>query len=213
VKEIDPNYPVSRFARQVGRSPETVREAIKFCLLPSGIREYVEKGQIPYGMACEVGRLQQAGLKEKELEWWVLRALTGNYKVPEFRKLVTDFLHNCNSGQISLLDIFTEEQRKELEKPHFRMVVERHTIMAIWSWIYYFERVLDLFERDKLGKRDSPFSVRSPVRVFRTLIDREKQLLPHWQGLLPTKTYQEAEDTIRRAEEVLSQLEAATLQD
>lgn len=164
IRKAEPNYSVSRFARQVGRSPETLREAIKFCLLPVQIQEFVVKGQIPYGIACEIARLHaQTDMNDKALGWWVLRAITGNYKVPDFREMVTRYLVEHNSGQISL---FSPEQEKQLERFHFRRVVERQFIMAIWNFIYYFNRALILFSEGKLGKKDSPFSERSPVRIY-----------------------------------------------
>lgn len=204
----NPKYSLNQFAKRMGRSPETIRQAIRFCELPLEYQERVKKGQIPWGIGLEITRLQSEGVSEKELEWWVLRAITGNYKVPEFRELVNNFLQILRSDQTSLFDIFSEVQKKELEKPHFRLVVERHTIIAIWSWIHYFTRVLDLFESGKLGKEDSPFSTRSPVKVFRTLIEKEKQLLPHLEGLLPKERYEEARETIQKAELVLVELEA-----
>lgn len=207
VREAEPTYPLSRFAREVGRSEEKIREAVKFCLLPPEIQVFVEKGQLPYGIACEIARLHNLGFNEKKLEWWVMRALTGNYKISEFRELVTNYLRTHNSSQTSLFEIFSQEQRKQLEAPHFRQVVERRIVMALWSWIYYFSRVNTLFLEGKIGKKDSPFSERSPLRIFRRLIEEEKRLLPHLQTFLPGKEYEKSKGTLREAEKLITQLE------
>lgn len=208
IRQADPKYPLARFARDVGRSPETVREAVKFCLLPEEVRIFVEKGQIPYGIACEIARIQiNTKATSKDLEWWALRAIAGNYRVPDFRQMVTNHLKEYSSGQISL---FTPEEEKKLAKYHFRRIVERQTLYAIWSFIHYLSKVLDLFQQGKLGKKDSPFSERSPVRVYRKLIGIEERLLPHFWMFLPKKERERAEATIAKTKEVLSKIDKSS---
>jgi hypothetical protein len=205
VKQVKPDYPLSQFARQVGRSPETVREAIRFCLLPKEIQDFVAKGQISYGIACEIARLHtQLDMDERALRWWALRAITGNYKVPEFREMVSKFLQEHNSGQISL---FGEAEEKQLRRFYFRRVVERQFIMAIWNFIYYFTRVLFLFQTGKLGKKDSPFSEKSPLRIYRKLIEIAENLLPHFWDLLRKEEREKAQKIFQETQRVISRLE------
>ncbi len=207
IRQMDPNYPLARFAKQVGRSPSTIRQAVKFCLLPAGVREFVENGQIPYGVACEIARLQQkAGLKESEIEWWALTAITDNLRVKKVRDMVTEFLRTYNSGQFSLISLLSVEEQQELERSHFRKVVERQAIQAIWMWIYYLKRVLTLFREEKLGQEDSPFSELSPVRVFRELLVQEELLLPHLWRFLPRKIRRQVAQITEEAKWVLSEL-------
>lgn len=210
IKQIDPDYPLSRFARQVGRSPDTIRNAVRFCLLPAEIKGFVERDELAYGIACEIARIQKQAETEKEaLKFWVFKAITGNYRVQEFREVVTSYLRAHNSGQMSLLDIMGEKQREDMERSYFRWVVERQSIMAIWSWIFYFNRVTTLFLEGKLGRKDSPFSEGSPVRVFRRLLKEEERLLPHLRSFLPKRNayYQRVEEALMKTKEVLSQLE------
>jgi len=203
----DPKFPVRKFARLVGRSPETVKNAVRFCGLPEDIQTMVPD-EIPYGIACMVAWLQEsADISKAELHDWALMAITGKYKVPDFRKVVGDFVRQQQNGQTSLLDLFSDKQREELKKGNRRMIVARHTIHAIWDWINYFTLILRLFEEGKLGKEDSPFSVRSPVRVFRTLIEKQKQMLPHLSGLLQAERYETAKETLQTADSLLRQLE------
>lgn len=68
VRQADEKFSVAQFASRVGRSPETVRNALRFSELPVGVRVYVEKGAIRYGIGIELTRLHRAGLKAKELE-------------------------------------------------------------------------------------------------------------------------------------------------
>lgn len=203
----DPKFPVRKFARLVGRSPETVSNAVKFCALPEKIQTMVPN-EIPYGIACSVAWLQESvDISEPELRDWALMAVTGKYKVPDFRKTVGDYIRQQQNGQTSLLDLFSDKQKEELKKSNRRMVVSRHTIHAIWEWINYFSVVLRLFEDGKLGRKDSPFSSRSPIRVFRSLIEKQKQMLPYLSGLLQAERYEEATITLQKADLLLSQLE------
>lgn len=190
LKIADPNYSATLFAREVGRSPGTIRHALAFCELPGLIQEAVANGIVSYGIALEITRLQNSyEISEEALSWWLLLAVTRNYKILEFREVISRHLQDKNSGQISLIDIATEEQ-EALQRKFCRFTVEKNTIQAIWSWIHYFGRVITLFEEGKLGLADSPFSERSPVKVFRKLLDQLKRLLPHLKALQKTKDYE-----------------------
>jgi len=63
MKSEDPEYRLSAFAKDVGRSLDVVRNAINYSNLPPSIRERVERpqkeGKIPYGIAVEISRLTQ----------------------------------------------------------------------------------------------------------------------------------------------------------
>lgn len=207
VREVDEKFSYSSFGKLVGRNPDTVRNAIRYMELPRSIQAEVEKKTIPYGIALEIARLQVMGFKKEALDEWVIRAVVNAYNVEDFRKIVTEFITNYNLGQESLFNIFSEEQRKELEKPHFRWVVERHSIMAIWKFIEYFSKVLGLFEENRLGKTDSPFSHRSPLNVFRKIIDLLEKLLPHMWSLLPKKERGRSKAVLGETKLVVSKLE------
>ncbi len=193
-----------RFAKKMGRNPDTIRQDFRFCESPLTLQDAVKNGDIKWGIGLELVRLLIYGLSEEELDWWIKRAITENYKVDDFRKIINDFIRLNNSNQSAL---FTQEQMEEMGRSHFRMIVERHTIMAIWSWIHYFARVLSLFEQGKLGKSDSPFSHRSPVRVFRKLIDLLERIYPFLQSHLPKKERKRAKRVISKTGKILSQLE------
>lgn len=209
LKEADERFSVPRFASMVGRSADTVKNAIRFCELPGSIQSAVERKTVPYGIAIELTRLQAKGLSEKELDWWLLESVTKNFKVSDFNKTVTEFLKNLDSEQTSLFEIFGEEQQKELKKHHFRMIVEKEYIRAIWSYIYYFNRVSQLFEEGKLGKPDSPFSERSPRKVFRKLVNEvlAQRVLPHLKSLLPKGEGDKAKEILEDTDKILSVLE------
>lgn len=206
LKEAHSDFTIARFARKVGRSPETIKNAIQFCELPVSIREPVEEGRIPYGIAIEICRLHRAGVSEDELNWWVVRSITEEKTVPKFKEAVTNYLFNLQAGQMSLAELMAEAQIKESRRMHIRQTVQVHAIQIIWGFIGYFEKVYALFEQGKLGKEDSPFSEGSPVRVFRKLITCLRLLLPHMRSWVPKRDYPRIERTIARAERFAEKL-------
>ncbi|MFC1789748.1 ParB/RepB/Spo0J family partition protein [Patescibacteria group bacterium] len=219
-KTRDTHYTPTEFADDMGVSTEKIKQAIRFCELPLELQEYVVSRKIPWGIGLLIvslrertqkknpeGQIIDVGLTDKELEWWIIRSITNEYKVSEFKELVENFLRIRESGQASLLDIFSDEQRKELKKRSIRMVVEKRAIRGLWGFIHYFEKVYSLYQDGKLGKEDSPFSIKSPIRVFRTMIDREKKLLPCLRGHLPEAALKQAEETVQEAEKLLIKIE------
>lgn len=210
LREAKADFTIARFAREVGRSPETIRNAIQFCELPLSIREPVEKGQVPYGIALEISRLHRSNVDENELKWWVTRAIVEQTTVPKFRESVTKYIFNLTAGQQSLMDIMSETQIEESRREHVRQTVEVGSIRGMWAFIGYFEKVFALFEQGKLGQKDSPFSEGSPVRVFRKMTARMRLLLPHMKKLVPKRDYPRIEKTIVQAERLASKLEANT---
>ena len=206
-KRRNPSYTITEHARRMGKRPESIRLAMRFCDLPEKIQEYVEDSQVKWGIGIEATRLQVQGkLDEKELERWMIKAITENLKVPEFRERVDKFIFNQRYDQMSL---FSMAEDRYMARSAVRMVVERHTILAIHSFIFYLNKVLDLFIKGKLGKKDSPFSHRSPVKVYRKLIDVEAKVLPYLWQLLPQKEREKTRQTIEETAAVLSQLEAS----
>lgn len=209
IRQANEKFSVAQFARRVGRSPDTVRNALRFAELPVTIRGYVETGAIPYGIGIELTRLHQAGLKARELDWWAMRAITDRKKVPEFHDLVTKYVADRNSNQLDLLGVMDREREKWQRRLHIRATVQAHTVRGVWGWIDYFKKVLRLFEEGKLKKEDSPFSVRSPILVFLALINVMERLLPHLRGLVSHSRYTRANDILRRTKEAAGRIESS----
>jgi len=205
IRETNPRYSLSKFSRKVGRSPETIKHALSFCELPIKHQKYIEDGKISWGIGTEIARLHAQGdLNEEGLNWWITRAIVGNYKVPKFRKIVSGFLFEKNSGQISL---FEQNQEEQLRRLGFKQAVQRNYIMAMHSFIHYLNRVYDLFAEGKLGKNDSPFSEKSPIKIFRKLIEIEEKILPHLKSFLSEQDHEKFRRFLQEAGTALSRLE------
>jgi hypothetical protein len=210
IKGINTTYTLKHFALQVGRSPQTVSNALRYCRLPASIQRAVKTGLIPYGIAIELARLQQNGETLAQIKsWWFKNALVKNYKVTDFHGLVSKHLRNLNSGQIELLGIFEAEQLKARQKARIRATVEKNCIRALWVELHYIRNVIKLFQQGLLGLPDSPFSERSPLRVFEALIAQLEILHGHLQKILKQKSWQKAQKQIFKADAITQQLLAA----
>ena len=179
LRQVDDKYPLARFARNVGRSPEAIRNAVRFCELPIKTQQMVEKGIVVYGIAVEIARLMELdGLKEHELEWWVARAVTGRYKVSEFREVTNHHLAERRSGQGSLLEMMEDAQKGDLHRRQIKRVVESQTLLALHAFCGYLAKICRLCQEGKLGRQDSLFSMPSITKIFIKLLETQVQLLP-----------------------------------
>ncbi len=206
IKVSDPNFTLSNFAKAVGRSEETIRSALKFCLLPKEIQDLVEANLLSYGVAVQLARLRDS-LDANELIRWAIHSIAANDKVSAVKERVNIFLRDQKSEQSSLLDIFGEKAREELERSSKRLTLNIATIRAFWSMNHYFSRILSLIETGKLGKQDSPFSMKSTLKAFRHLIKNLERLLPHLQSFLSQTEYHEAKKILQGSESLADQLE------
>lgn len=184
-KKSEPKYSMRQFARDVGRAPETVKIALKFCELPGHIQDLVLGGKIGYGIALELARLKdELGLDGEVLNYWTLRAMTGEFKVPEFRKLISNYIFEQKSGQ-TMMELFTKEQRREMDRGHIRRVVADEWVRGVWNGINYNNKIRQLLDNGYLGTEDSPYSSGSPRRIYGAFIKQLKGLLPFLrEGLL-----------------------------
>lgn len=195
IRMADPEFPLAKFARRVGRSADKVRDALKFTMLPEEIQDNVRNGELSYGVAVEIARLAEAQVGE-DMEFYTKRALTGKYQVKEFKKLIDDYFLKKNAGQQSLFEVFTGEQLDAARRNSIRKVVQKEIIFGLWSFIYYFEHVIKLFENGQLGLEDSPFSTGSPVRLFNRLVQTQQRLLPHLEGVLSKIKFIDAREAL-----------------
>ncbi len=179
LRNVDEKFPLAEFSRRVGRSTGTVQNAMKYCELPRSIQQMVEDGRLKYGVALELSRLYENGICEKDLVWWAQVAVTEYSTIDEFRRAVTQYFEQLRSPQLSLLEFFDDNQRKAMEIARHRRIVAENIIKAVWLCSRYFYIVLHLFEREMLGKPDSIYSQKSPIRVFFDHIELLKKVLPH----------------------------------
>lgn len=206
VRIARPDYPLTKFAKKVGRSESKVRDALRYTNLPPEIKTAVEEGNLAYGMAVEIARMAEQKVGEEDIGFYTKRAMAGNLRVDDFKKTIAEYLRNRSSGQVSLLDLFSAEQIEALGKLKIKKVVEKEIVKAIWSWIYYFSKVNSLFESGKLGEQDSPFSSGSPIKIFRRLLAEQERLLPHLQTVTSHRVFDEISAKLANQVEAVSEI-------
>ncbi len=202
-KEKNPKLTIAEFARSIGRSPSTISDYLKIFELPKEVFDFFSKGLISSSVAREIAFLRDNG--ERDLMWWVRRAVISRLKVGDFRKQVRGHLIN---RQQSMLEIFSKEAEKQSKKAYIKATVTKEIVEGLWGNIAYFKKILKMFEEGKLGRKDSPFSERSPVHLYREQVELMQQnVLPHIAGFLPKKSLREIEKTLARVELALSRQE------
>lgn len=193
-RKMDPRYPLARFARDVGRSPSAIREALKFATLPDQIQSFTRRGFIPYGIACEIARIhEETGSSSDELIGWATMAVARNYKVPEFRGIVRNYIKNQQSGQ-TMMELFSQEEEKQLKRLAIKQAALKEYVQSLWGRIAYDRRVRRLYEEGLLGIKDAPYSQASSLRLIKTFIQEIGSVMPFVEGKLSSNdllTYRE----------------------
>jgi len=208
IRQADSSYPKTQFARFMGRSVETINNALKFCELPLDIQKLVEEKRLKYGIAVELARLQrEVEISEEGLMGWALLVITGGHSVKECRQMVSNHIYQLKSGQ-TMFELFDEETERVMRRLQMRKVVSHKNALILHASIYYLEVVYRMFLEGKLGRADSPFSEGSPRRIYMRLIRLQQLLLPHLKDFLTRKEYREAQETLREAEKITSLLES-----
>jgi hypothetical protein len=202
-KEKNPKLKITEFARSVGRDPSTISGYLKIFELPAEVLDFFRKGLISSGIAREIAFLCDNG--EKDLMWWVRRAAVSRDNVEVFRKKVRVYLASRAQTILEIFDQKAEEQRK---KALIKEVVAKEILDGIWAHTAYWKKVLRLFETGKLGKKDSPFSAKSPVHLYRQQVELMRQgVLPHLEALLPKKVITEVKNILAKVELTLAKAE------
>ena len=134
-------------------------------------------------------------------------------KVEDLSKTVITYLKEWQSPQSSFLgEIFSKEQEREMKRMRRRRSIGQGITWALYASITYFRRVLDLFERGLLGKKDSPFLLRGPLRAWREQLELLKKLLPHFRQVLKTRHSKKLFKDLKAAEQILKEAERHTEQ-
>lgn len=202
-KKRNPEITLADFARKVGRSDSTMRNAMRYCELPPRISKLVEQGFIVYSAALEIWRLRRDAKiqDEEELEIWALQAC--GKKIIDFRKMVDERIRISQSGQQSfLMDAFSESQELVDKQIRKRKVIASELIRVLCFAEEYLTKIAYFYEAGILGVAESPFSERSVLRHLHKQVDLLERLLPFMRATLAAK----AKNVIFEAKNLINNL-------
>ena len=207
----NPDYPLSQFARDVGRSPSTIREALRYCTLPGVVQQFVEKGAISYGVATQLARLQEAiKMSDEELAVWAQRAFIERLTVGRAKEIVNRYLEESASSQ-GMLMLFTPEQEAQQRKRRRRKVIDEDSHLFLRAQSKHWQKTARLLNEGQLDRDDSPFSTESTRRLLEDVIGTHDELLQAERGLIgnPEKRDQ-LKETLQGDREVMKEIDQQT---
>ncbi|MBI1888896.1 MAG: ParB N-terminal domain-containing protein [Candidatus Spechtbacteria bacterium] len=203
LKIVEPKFTLTDFADAVGRSEQTIRNALRFALLPERIQGFVSSGLLTYGAAVQLVRVKEM-LDDGGLEQWAIRCVISKAKVSEVRAQIDTYIKDVSSGQLNMLDVFEENARNTLEQDSRRILIDRTTTTSFWSGITYLKRLLFLFENGKLELEDLPWLRRNPRRAFLELMSVEDRVLDHMKTVLSSQEAAETNRILKECESIFS---------
>lgn len=149
---LEPDYPLARFAREMGCSgTEPIRRARRYCRLPAVFREDVEQGRYSYGVALELGRMQEKlGLDGPTMVGERERVITQKLTVKQLRRTVDELVNRSLAGESSMFGLGAVAQA---ERTHRRSVFERRTVSALHGYAVYLQRCQPLLATGAMGPK------------------------------------------------------------
>lgn len=165
---VDPNYPIERFARDVGRNPETVRNALRYCALSDRVRGLVEQRILKYGIACILTRYQHHDATRKtDDELYYLALLNKDQKVEDFDEMVAADTARIKAGQMSLEKLmYGHGELVEEQRSRVRLTFARRIVQGLHGVRRYIKSINEALLQGKIGLENSPYSESSPVKMI-----------------------------------------------
>lgn len=213
------------FSRSLNRSPETVRDALRFATLPVAIQQYAHDGKLTYGVLVELSRLAEgmeklgSPIPETELNRQAERYMVEGTRPEDVRKAVSAVLLHTSNGQMNLFAM-------EMDKRPFRQVIAQHLIRTLWTQQEYLKTVArhfkdggfngqSYYEPETDPKVLDEYSPASPVALLLGLVEYLVSEEEHFAKLAEKVGKQEAEKlrktmrALRRAQKHVKVLASA----
>lgn len=197
----EPELTVTRFGRIIGRTPDWVRSAMRFCTLPDSVQGYVDGRtstiQLPYGVLVEVARLADGyklltneELSEEAHHAWIRKAIMGRLDATKFGHMISEYLTAKREeirGQYSLFGTAsaTDEERRPV-----RRVVAPDLVRSLWTYLQYWKALEALRKTGGFGAESfigpeydphvrDIYSPASPIHLLASNINFINELVPH----------------------------------
>jgi|GEM_PF-4428710 len=151
----DPRYPKARFAREMGKDPETVYDAIDYFTQPEKTFNFVAIGILPYSIGRLLGKFYaRVGGTPKGRDAYdslLLNVLGASYKAQDFKKIVRERISFLVNPTPTLGKIFNLSANRDAEARYIRRVVGQNMIFALSHYERYFQKANMLFMDGALG--------------------------------------------------------------
>lgn len=196
LKRENPALGIAAFGQMIGRHADWVRNAVRFCLLPHSIQNYVDghngKTKMPYRILVELARLAEGyesitgeALTEDDHHRWIKRALTERLDATKFGRLVSEYLQAKREDVAGQLSLFGSAATYE-ETRSLRQVVARNLVPDLWKIIEYMRLLIRLQKIGGFGTETcigpmadhGRYSPGSPVRLLAQIIELIQEIAP-----------------------------------
>lgn len=199
-----PKLTVMEFARRIGRRPDWVRNALRFCSLPASIQDFADGGngkkRLPYGILV---RLAYLGEKVTELEniapnedWylgWIRKVVVEQLSTSKFSKIVSTYIKAKKAEHQGQVSLFGSVDNFEDDRP-VRQVVARQLVPAMWHTLSYYQQLNQLMKdgvfngENYLGPETDTSVVRqyspgSPLRITSEWLKVISEILPDLENV------------------------------
>jgi hypothetical protein len=173
---MEPDYPLAKFAREMGcRGTEPIRRARRYCGLPAYFREDVERGRYSYGVALELGRMQELlGLDVSAMAGERERVITQKLTAKQLRGTVDELAGRMQAGESSMFGIGA---LAAAERTHRRSVFERRTVTALHGYAAYLQRCQPLLSSGAMGRKGEYLDT-SVRRIVMANVEALEAILP-----------------------------------
>jgi hypothetical protein len=196
---------IAEFVRIVGHvSAETVSRAIRFCRLPELIREDVAERRMGYGVALELGRLQEVlQLNEATLLSERQNIVDYHLSLKQYRAHVSSVVNARRSRHGAFFELSDELQGNLGVR---RQVFERRTIMAIYDWTSYINRVAPKLANGEMGPNGT-WPDTSAINALVKMVKAQKVLVELLEQRLTASQLDEATRVTAEVEELLQEIQ------
>lgn len=190
-KKANPNLTIAAFAKRVGKSQDAIRKAVRFMNLPIAIQELVlpnnefKKG-VPYGILCELARLQEAYTEHKvaltvlELKQYAYAFVAQQKTVKATSLLVSEYVEQlirAKHGERPLFDLSLQDV-VEGTKRHLATGLEQ----TLRTGTAHLRAVARFHEDPHIGKVASEGAVQGVSRTLETANELAPQIVEGIRG-------------------------------
>jgi len=198
LREVHGQYHLNYFAKRVGRDEKTIRNAVRFFLLPSKIKEMVGNQDVRYGVACQIGRLNERGdVKEEQLMRIAIRAGSENWQTGKAKKEIERLIGELDNRQEPIF-ILTEEDRERQFKGYFRKNFTIKMTSGILDFISNLKFYNYLINNEILSKSDYIFRTNQVLKIYLKMAEEMKSSYPQLLELLKEEK-EEIKEIVRKS--------------